>query len=363
MSPQLRARGLNARIVRVPMRRPLGTAAATITHAVLLLIDLETHEGVTGRTYLFCYDAAAARALVLLINEAFAAIVDRPIVPIAIAAALAARFRLIGHDGLIAMATSGIDVACWDSLARAAEMPLARFLGADVRPIRAYNSTGLGPIGPEPVAAEAEAMLADGLPALKVRLGYADPQDDLRAVRAIRKRIGDAVPLMSDYNQTREPADAMLRGRLLDSEGLAWIEEPVAHDDYDTTAWMSRMLRTPIQLGENFRGTRGMAQAIAARACTRVMPDIERIGGVTGWMRAAAIASEAGLPMSSHLFPEVSAHLLAATPSVDWLEWVDWADPILSVRCTIASGAILPPHGPGIGLQWDEAAVDRYKLA
>jgi len=362
VSAALTAGRIRARIVRVPMRRPLATAAARITHAVLLLIDLEANEGVSGRSYLFCYDETAARALALLVNEAFAAIAGLPLVPLALAARLAARFRLVGHDGLIAMATAGIDVACWDLLARAVDLPLAQLLGSDVRPIRAYDSTGLGPIGPELAADEAEAMLATGLGALKVRLGYADPLDDLRTVRALRARLGDRVPLMVDYNQTREPADAIARGRLLDGEGLAWIEEPVAHDDYDTSAYLVRTLVTPIQLGENFRGPRGMSQALAARACTRVMPDIERIGGVSGWIRAAALAAEAGLPMSSHLFPEVSAHLLSATPTVDWLEWVDWAEPILSAPCTIVSGAVLPPPGPGIGLAWNEDAVTRYAL-
>ncbi len=362
MNAILTAGRIRTRIACVPMRRPLATAAATITHAVLLLVDLESNEGVTGRTYLFCYDLAAARALRFLVAEAFDAIARDPIVPVTIAEKLAARFRLVGHEGLHAMATSAIDVASWDILARAANVPLARYLGADVRPIRAYNSTGLGPIGANAVAAEAEAMLADGLPALKVRLGYADPREDVRAVRAIRARIGEAVPLMADYNQTLHAAEAIARGRALDADGLAWIEEPVAHDDYETTSFMMHTLQTPIQLGENFRGTRGMAQAIAARAASRVMPDIERIGGVTGWLRAAALAQAADLPMSSHLFPEVSAHLLAATPTADWLEWVDWAEPILAAPCSIRDGCVVPPEGPGIGLVWNDETVARYAV-
>jgi mandelate racemase len=126
---------------------------------------------------------------------------------------------------------------------------------------------------------------------------------------------------------------------------------------------VARALATPVQIGENFSLPYGMAEAIRARACDYVMPDLERIGGVTGWQRAAALASAHGLEMSSHLFPEVSAHLLAVTPTCHWLEYVDWADAILAEPLRIAGGEATVSSRPGAGLAWNEDAVRRYRIA
>ena len=102
--------------------------------------------------------------------------------------------------------------------------------------------------------------------------------------------------------------------------------------------------------------------ALAADACDLVMPDAERIGGVTGWMRAAALAQAAGLEMSSHLFPEVSAHLLAVTPTAHWLEYVDWADAVLAQPLRIVDGQALLSDTPGSGLDWNPDAVQRLRF-
>jgi mandelate racemase len=92
------------------------------------------------------------------------------------------------------------------------------------------------------------------------------------------------------------------------------------------------------------------------------MPDLERIGGVTGWQRAAALAAAHRIAMSSHLFPEVSAHLLAATPTAHWLEYVDWANAIVEQPLQIADGFAVVPDRPGNGLTWNASAVERFRM-
>ncbi len=123
-----------------------------------------------------------------------------------------------------------------------------------------------------------------------------------------------------------------------------------------------RELKTPIQIGENFSESSAMAAALAAGAADYVMPDLERIGGVTGWLRAAALAATSRIEMSSHLYPEVSAHLLAATPTRHFLEYVDWADKILQEPLEIADGCAVVPQRPGNGLAWDRKAVEKYRI-
>jgi mandelate racemase len=239
-------------------------------------------------------------------------------------------------------------------------MPLASFIGGKPRRIPAYNSCGLGLMAPEAVADEAE-KLAHGFAAAKLRLGYPTLKEDLAALHAVRRRVPDTAILV-DYNQALTVAEALERGRALDREGVVWLEEPIRHDDYAGCARLVQELSTPIQIGENFSEATAMATALAAGACDYVMPDLERIGGVTGWQRAAALAAVHRVEMSSHLFPEVSAHLLAATPTCHKLEWVDWADKIVKEPLRIEDGCAVVPERPGNGLAWDDDAVKHYRM-
>jgi mandelate racemase len=273
---------------------------------------------------------------------------------------LSKRYRLVGVQGIVRMAMSIVDVAAWDALAQAAGAPLAQLLGAAARPIPAYNSNGLGLMAPGALADEAEQLLAGGFRAVKLRLGYVTLEEDVAAVRAVRARIPDDVKVMVDYNQALSVAEALRRGAALDGEGVYWIEEPIRHDDHAGCAAVAAAVTTPIQIGENFSQTYDMERALEARACDYVMPDLERIGGVTGWQRASALALTAHMPMSSHLYPEASAHLLAATPTAHWLEYVDWVNPLLAEPLAIVNGMAVPSSRPGIGLAWNEERVRRY---
>jgi mandelate racemase len=362
MTAALTIRGVRAVGVELLMARPLGTSAQTIDHASLLLIDLDTSEGVTGRAYLFCYLRAAAAPIARMLQEALRLVNGERVAPLEIRAKLHRHFRLIGVQGIVRMAIAGLDVACWDALAVAAGLPLVRMLGGVPKPVPAYNSNGLGLMAPEAAADEAEELLEGGFRAIKLRLGYPSLDADLAAVRAVRRRLPGDIMLMVDFNQALTIAEAIRRGRALDGEGIYWIEEPIRHDDYSGNAEVAAALATPVQIGENFSGPQAMAAALDAKACDYVMPDLERIGGVSGWQQAAGLAAAAGIEMSSHLFPEISSHLLAATPTAHWLEYVDWANPILREPIRIVDGVAIAPDRPGSGLEWDEDAVARYRI-
>ena len=359
---RLTIRNLRSRAVRLPMRRPLATSSGTIATVPLVLVDLETEEGIGGCAYLFCIQDGVVPMVRAALADLFALVRGEEMAPTALFQKAMARYRLIDPKSVIGLAISGLDVACWDALAKAASLPLARYLGGPMKPARAYNSCGLGMISPTAAAEEAQALLAEGFHAVKVRLRRGDPREDLAVVRAVRKAIPESATLMSDYNQALTVTQAIARGQALDNEGLYWIEEPVRHDDYAGNARVAAALKTPVQLGENFIFPQAMAAALAAHACDYVMPDLQRIGGVTGWMRAAALADAAGIEMSSHLFPEVSVHLLAITPSAHWLEYVDWANPILIQPIEIKDGLAILPDRPGHGMEWDEAATRKYEM-
>jgi mandelate racemase len=284
------------------------------------------------------------------------------VAPLELERKLHGRFRLLGAKGIAAMALAGIDMAAWDALAKARGLPLACLLGGERRRIPAYNSCGLGMIGAERAAVEAQKLAAPGFKAIKVRLGYPDLETDIEVVRAVKGAIGSDAHLMSDYNQVLPVAEAIVRTQALEDEGLYWIEEPTQADDYAGYAEIRRKAKTPIQMGENWWGPHEMAKSVAAGACDLGMPDAMKIGGVTGWLRAAAIAESAGLPISSHLFPEISVHLLAVSPTCHWLEYVDWARPILQHPLNVENGHATAPDVPGSGISWDEASVKRYQV-
>jgi mandelate racemase len=358
---KLRIRAIRARMVVAPIKRPLPTSTGVVGAAALLLIDLQTDGGIVGRSYLFGIGQHNLPPIAKLVEAMAEMLKGDPLAPVDIEKKLRAKYTLLGVHNIVLFAMAGIDMAAWDALAQALGQPLVRLLGGSPRPIPAYNSKGLGILETRKLAKEAAELVNEGFSAVKLRLGRPDARDDLEAVRAVKKAIGPQVTLMVDFNQALSVAEALKRGRMLDEEGgIYWIEEPVRADDFAGTARVAREVATPIQIGENFMGPEQMAQALAAQACDFVMPDAQRIGGVTGWMRAAALAQGAGMEMSSHLFPEISCHLLAVTPTSHWLEYVDWADPLLEEPTRLEKGHVIIPEQPGTGIRWNEKAVKRF---
>src|SRR3989454_4631644 len=352
----MRIRDVQARAVVAPLEPPVRTASGHVTQAPLLLIDLTTDEGIVGRSYLFGYHAftlAPLRELVVALGEI---VKGNVLAPVELDKTMRSRMTLFGTRGLQGVAVAGVDMAAWDALAVRAGVPLAEMLGSRPRPIPAYNSLGMIPPGE---AADAAAKTAAaGFKALKVKIGWPTLAEDLAVVRAARKHLGDGA-LMVDFNQSLAIPEAIRRGRVLDGEGVSWIEEPVRADDYRGAAEIAAQVATPIQIGENFNGVYEMELALSLKACDLVMPDPPQIRGGTGRQRAAAPAPGAGVPCSSHLFIEVSAHLLTVTPTCHYLEYLDVAAPVLAEPLRPVDGMIQAPARPGIGLQWNEGAGKR----
>lgn len=362
-TPALTLRSLRARAVVLKLKRPVVARIATITDWPLILIDLETEEGIVGRSYLEPYTVKCMRYLVPALHDLGILFKGARISPVELYQCARKSLHFVGYQGMATIAVSGLDMAAWDALAKAAGLPLCMLLGGSVGPVRAYNSNGLWLHDPEAVAAEAiELRNEGGFLGLKLRLGRDRPRDDVATIEAVRKAVGEDVQLMVDFNQGLHFGEALQRCHMIDDLDLAWIEEPIVYDNLGGAAQLAAELKTPIQIGENFYGPRDLQTALEAKACDYVMPDFMRIGGVTGWLRAAAIAGTAGVPMSTHLYPEVAAHAMRVTESAHWLEWQDWADPVLQRPFAIRNGELHIPDVPGTGLGWDEAAVAAHAV-
>ncbi len=353
----LTIRGVKARAIVAPISRPVKNAFGVIEAAPLVLIDVETDQGVTGHSYIFAYARLTLKPLVLLIEEIGRDLTGKPIAPYDLMAAMDAKFRLLGWQGLVGMAVSGLDMAFWDALGQAAGQPLATLLGGSPRPIRAYDSYGV--VDPKADAKDLKRSLDQGFKGIKIKGGDGDAANDERVVSGVRDLIGPDIALMIDFNQSLDPAEATRRIERLAPYDLHWIEEPVAQENLLGHAKVREMSPTPIQAGENWWFPRGFAEAIAVGASDFIMPDLMKCGGVTGWLRIAGQAEAASIPMSSHLFAEASSHMLAVTPTAHWLEVLDLARAVLAGPIQIVDGAVTA-RGPGLGLVWDEAAVTKY---
>ncbi len=364
MTEKLIWRDLKVRAVQVPLRRPVVSKVGMFEKVPLILLDLETEQGIVGRSYLVPYLSHAVRYLVPAIRDLAAARKGKPVAPFDSYEQGRKSLGLIGLEGVSLIAVSGIDMAAWDALAKSASQPLAVYLGGSLGPVAAYNSSGLWLSPLESLAGEAADLAAEsgGYGALKLRIGRDRVEDDLQAIRAVREGAGSGVTIMTDFNQGRTLGGALERCQALDDQGLYWFEEPIAYDKFSGYARLSRALRTPVMLGENFYGPETLARAVREQAGDYLMPDLSRIGGVTGWLRSAAIAGAHGIQMSSHFYPEVSAHMLRVTETAHWLEMVDWANPVLAEPFRVENGYCQIPDVPGNGIAWDEEAVERYRL-
>jgi mandelate racemase len=355
-SPKIRSFVIRA--VRVPMTAPHRTASGEITESSLVLTDVVTDAGVRGHSMVFTYTPAALKPTAELITNIGSLIVGDDLAPIDIEQKLARRFRLLGTQGLVQMALAAIDMALWDALARLHAVPLVRLLGATERPVRAYAAVGYD--GAQGSARVAEAWAAQGFTGVKAKIGYPTVAEDVAVVRAMRAAVGDDVAIMVDYNQCLTPAAAVARLRVLDDQDLTWVEEPTLAHDYAGHALVAGAAQTPIQCGENWWGHQDLRHAIEARASDFVMPDVMKIGGVTGWLRAAALAQANALPLSNHLWPEISARLLCCTPTAHWLEYSDWWNPVLAEPLRVDKGMAIVDDSAGSGVDWNEDAVQRY---
>jgi mandelate racemase len=356
--PSLTVKAIQARPVLLKLKRPVVVRIATITEWPVILIDLTTNEGIVGRSYLGPYVAKAMKYLVPALHDLGDMLKGRTLSPVELYGLARKSLHFVGYEGLAMIAVSGVDMAAWDALAKAVGLPLCVLLGGSVGAVKAYNSNGLWLKEPAAVAAEAVELRDEGaFTGLKLRLGREAPHDDLAAIAAVREAVGEDMQLMVDFNQGLDLAEALHRCHMIDDLGLAWIEEPIVYDNLDGCAQLAAELKTPLQIGENFYGPRELMKALQHTACDLVMPDFMRIGGVTGWLRAAAIAGTAGVPISTHLYPEVAAHVMRVSETAHWLEWQDWAEPILRRPYEIKGGMLHIPDEPGIGLEWDEDAV------
>ncbi len=354
----IQIQSIKVRVAKVPLPEPHRTASAIISESPLVFIDITASDGTVGHGLLFTYTPAALVPTAELVKNIAPLLEGQSLIPRKLSSELAAKFRLLGTQGIVGMALAGIDMALWDCLSRFQDLPLVTLLGGENKPIKPYGAIGFD--GAEGSARTAEKLAKQGFLGVKAKIGYASLAEDLQVIRAMRAAVGNGVEIMVDYNQSLNPLEALHRLQHLDEEGLTWIEEPVSATDYVSHGKLTASVSTPIQCGENWWGIADMQHSLRADASSLVMPDVMKIGGVTSWLEAAALASANNIPMSNHLWPELSARLLSVTPTAHWLEYSDWWNPILQDPLSIEKGYTVVGNSVGSGVEWNEKAIEKY---
>ncbi len=343
----------------VPIRRPIRTAAHDFTHAHTVLVRLRSDAGLTGLGWCFAFEASKAAALAVLVEDLVSLYEGRD--PRAVRANFDRAWRdlnFFGHGGPAMMALSALDTACWDLAAQAAELPLYRYLGGDAARVTTYASSGLWlNYSIDELIAEAEEFRLQGHRAMKVRIGRTDFMTDVERVGRVREALGRDIELLVDANQAWPESVAIRAGRLFEELDIFWLEEPVFYADLEGCARVAAALDMRVATGETSYGSAAMKQHLEARAADVLMPDLQRMGGITEYLNAATLCAAYHQPVSSHLFTEASAHVLAAQPHALMLEHMEWWEDLFENPLVVEDGQVVLPDGPGLGLTLAEPAL------
>src|SRR5262249_29865807 len=363
MVPAMKTTSIRVHRLSVPLPRPIRTAIHSHTHADTVLVEMNTDAGLTRSGYSFAFGPHRAPAVAAL-GDHLLPLYERKDPSAAVTHFEAAwrAINFIGHSGVAMMALAPLDTACWDLAAQAAGMPLARYLGGEVRRVPTYASEGLWlDQGIDELGAEAQRFVKQGHRAMKMRVGRRDPREDVERARRLREAIGPDIRLLADVNQGWDELTAIRVGRELEALDLYWLEEPLPYEDLEGCARVAAALTMRVATGETDYGSLGMKRHLDARAADVLMPDLGRMGGVTEYRRAADLCRAYHQPVSSHLFMEASCHVLAAAPNALILEHMDWWQELYTEPLPLEQGFVVVPDRPGIGLQLSPNALERFK--
>ena len=341
--------------VVLPLAKPIRWARGVIATLGIVLVTLRTDEGVTGENLILTLNDRRTKVLREMVDSMADQLVGQDAGLIAGFWACAWRdINFIGHQGVAVMGISAIDGALWDLNAKAANLPLFRMLGGAQTRVPAYQSSGLWlSQSVDELVEEAHSFLVQGFRAMKMRLGKPDPAEDAARVKAVREAIGPDIRLMADANQGLTETQALRLGRMIEPYELTWFEEPLPCWDLEGLARISAALDTPIASGETEYSRYGFRRMLDLRSADILMPDLQRVGGVSEFMRVSQMAQAQDIPVSSHLFPETSLSLMGALSNAIYLEYMTWLSPLYNEYIEFDAGDALLPERPGWGFTWN----------
>ena len=359
----MKVTGLRTERVEVPFERPVRTSIHHIESVGAVLVRLDTDQGLTGEAYAFAFGQHKVKVLEQMVHALARHAIGRdPAWVQTIWQSMWLDNNFLGHKGVAVFGLAAIDTALWDLRGKAADQPVWRLLGGMRDSVPAYASEGLFvSMSVEELQVQAREFVARGFKAMKMRFGKASVTEDAERCAAVREAIGPAVDLMADANQGFSVNHAIRLGRAIERYGLVWFEEPVQAYDLKGSARVAAELDTPIASGETEYARYGFQEMLDHGSADILMPDLQRVGGISEFMKVAHMAEAHDVPVSPHIFTEQSLQLCGAIANVNWSEHMPWFAPLYRERLEMVDGEILIPDRPGLGFTFDPAAVERFR--
>ncbi|MEK9659074.1 MAG: mandelate racemase/muconate lactonizing enzyme family protein [Chloroflexota bacterium] len=356
----MRVTGVSVQSVTVPHPRPMTLGEGMVVHAIPhVLVRLKTASGAEGMGFTYRLAMRDTRAVVHAAGKVGHALVGAEgETPAGFQERLEAAERTVGGTEAGRMAVSVLDIALWDAYGREKGQSIASLLGAQRGSIPAYASGELWrSAGPKALGEAIARHRAAGFRIFKMRVGgQSSPEAEAERVSAAREAAGSGT-LLADANFAWSGEQAAGMARLFAPHRLGWLEDPVGHGDTDGLRGVRSAGGPPVCAGERCFSVEEALGLVRSGVVDVLMLDALRIGGVTGWMRAARAATREGVGVTAHLAPEISIHLLAATQNARYVEWLPATAPLFKRPLHMREGDLLVPEEPGLGMEWDEAAV------
>ena len=351
-------------ILQVPVARPYSAGGRQVTSNWHVLARLTTSDGVQGHGYIVALRQGLVAAVAQATRELSTHLVGMHVLEVEAAwERLAQVGDWVGPGGLLHYAMAPLDIALWDAAGKTLGQPLYRLLGGYRDRLPAYASDGLWySLSLDELAESASGHVAHGYTAIKLRLGHEPrPEAEARRVQAVRQAVGPDVRVLVDATESWQLPQALQTGRVLQEAGIAWLEDPVQHEDVAGLSTIASDLVIPVATGEHLYQLSDFHRLLQARGADIAIIDLGRIGGITPWRHAAALARAYHVPVCGHVIPEIHVHLLSAIPHGYMVENVPRSEAILRAMPTLEDGCLVAPKGPGLGTELDEAAVQRYR--
>lgn len=350
--------------IDLPLARPFRSAIHDIRSMPCVLAYVDTDEGLTGEGYLW---VPHCEQLPLLSEAVGAAGVNTigidPADHAAVWQAMAGPTGFIGHGGPMMFGLAAVDMACWDLAGKALGVPVARLLGRAHQTVPVYADGGLFvTMTVDELQIQAHEFVDAGYRAVKMRIGYAAPSEDIERIAAVREAIGPDIALMADANQGLDVRTAIRLGRGMEPYDIHWFEEPVPADDLAGCARVARDIAVPVATGQSLFGRNRFHEALALGAADVLMPDLMRVGGFSEMVKIAHMIEGAGASLSPHMFAEQNLHLCAALTPAPIAEDMPWFELLFNQRLDMVDGQLAVPDRPGFGFTFNSESVEKYRL-
>ncbi len=356
--------GLRTEQVEIPLATPIRTSIHYLDAIGCVLVYIDTDDGRTGEGLVWSMGTRRLATLEAMIQSLAVKIVGRdPHEHAGLWAEMWRDLNFFGAKGITLFAIGAIDMALWDLVGKAHDLSVCRLLGQCRDRVRAYHSGGLWvSLSVDELQAEAKEFVAQGYRAMKMRLGKPSIGEDIERVAAVRAAIGPDIDLMADANQGFSVNHAIRLGRQLEAYNLVWFEEPVQAHDLEGSARVAAAIDTPIASGETEYARYGFRDMLERGSADVLMPDLERVGGITEFVKVAHMAEAFDIPVSPHVYSEQSLQLCGALNNINYSEWMPWFAVLYNEAVELEKGDLLIPDRPGLGFTFNPDAVARLRV-